>query len=71
MYVNATDFRNEFSKYLELAETNNIYIVRHGRVVARLSGSYEEKRKMLDSITGIVDYKGDPEEIFKMRLDEL
>ena len=71
MYVNATDFRNEFSKYLELAKYEDIFIVRHGEFVARLSGSIKEKRRMLDEISGIVDFKGDPEEIFRQRLDEL
>jgi len=71
MYVNATEFRNEFSRYLELAQSEDIIIVRHGEFVARVSGSGREKHRMLNEITGSVDFKGDTEDIFKRRLDEL
>jgi len=71
MYVNATDFRNEFSKYLELAQVQDIHIMRHGEFVATLSGSTKEKHRLLDKISGSVNYGGDREDIFRMRLDEL
>jgi prevent-host-death family protein len=71
MLVNATDFRNDFSKYLEIAQTVDIIIVRHGTYIARVSGTKAEKYKMLEKIVGSVKYEGDPEEIFRRRLDEL
>ncbi|MCL1979138.1 MAG: hypothetical protein FWG60_03155 [Methanomassiliicoccaceae archaeon] len=71
MYVNATDLRNEFSKYLELAQTQDIYVIRHGEFVAVLSGTAKEKRRLLEKISGSANYDGDREDIFRMRLDEL
>jgi len=71
MYVNATEFRNEFSRYLELAQSEDIIIVRHGEFVARVSGSGKEKRRMLNEISGSVEFEGDTEDVFKRRLDEL
>ena len=71
MHVNAEEFRNEFEKYIELAQFEDILIVEQGKFVARVSGSVMEKRRMLDEITGSVAFDGDPEEIFKGRLDEL
>ncbi|MCL1811649.1 MAG: type II toxin-antitoxin system Phd/YefM family antitoxin [Methanomassiliicoccaceae archaeon] len=70
MYINATEFRNEFSKYLELAQTEDIIIVRHGEFVARVSGSEREKHRMLREITGSVDFEGNVEDVFKRRMDE-
>ena len=71
MYVNATEFRSEFSKYLELAKSEDIIIVKHGEFVARVSGSGKEKRRILDEISGSVAFEGDREDIFRRRLDEL
>ncbi|MCL2148461.1 MAG: type II toxin-antitoxin system Phd/YefM family antitoxin [Methanomassiliicoccaceae archaeon] len=71
MYVNATDFRNEFSRYLELSKHEDIYILRHGELVATLSGSKRDKRRILEEITGAARYDGDREDVFRMRLDEL
>lgn len=71
MYVNATDFRNDFSNYIELAQTQDIFIIRHGVLIATVSGSENGKRKILEKIVGSVKYDGDREDIFRKRLDEL
>jgi len=71
MYINATEFRNDFSRYLELAQSEDIIIVKHGEFIARVSGSGREKRRILDEISGSVKFEGDTEDIFKKRLDEL
>lgn len=71
MHINVTEFRNDISMYLELARTQDIIITRHGEFIARVSGTKKEKYRMLDEISGIVDYKGNPEDIFEKRLDEL
>jgi prevent-host-death family protein len=71
MYVNATEFRNDFSKYLELAQSEDIIIVKHGEFIARVSGSKTEKHRILQEISGSVDYDGDIEDIFKRRLKEI
>ncbi|MDR1405047.1 MAG: type II toxin-antitoxin system Phd/YefM family antitoxin [Candidatus Methanoplasma sp.] len=71
MFVTATEFKNNFGKYLELAKTDTIYITRHGRPEFRLSGSVEERKRVLDSIDGILKYDGDTEELLKERLNEI
>ena len=40
MSITATELKSNLGKYLMLAETEDIYITRNGKVVAKLSNPY-------------------------------
>ena len=43
MSITATELKSNLGKYLMLAETEDIYITRNGKVVAKLSNPYQER----------------------------
>jgi antitoxin (DNA-binding transcriptional repressor) of toxin-antitoxin stability system len=68
MYVTSTDFRQNIGKYLELCEGEDVYIMKHGNVYAKLSGitvgKTESAKRICGSLnldTGYVTEKGSEE----------
>ena len=43
MSITATELKVNLGKYLSLAETEDIYITRNGKVVAKLSNPYQDR----------------------------
>ena len=43
MFITATELKTNLGKYLILAETEDIYITRNGKVVAKLSNPYQDR----------------------------
>ena len=43
MSITATELKINLGKYLMLAETEDIYITRNGKVVAKLSNPYQDQ----------------------------
>ena len=43
MSITATELKINLGKYLMLAETEDIYITRNGKVVAKLSNPYQDR----------------------------
>lgn len=43
MSITATELKTNLGKYLMLAETEDIYITRNGKVVAKLSNPYQDR----------------------------
>lgn len=54
MFITATDLKVNLGKYLMLAETEDIYITRNGKVVAKLSNPYQDKVEVAKSLFGIL-----------------
>ncbi|MDR0522836.1 MAG: type II toxin-antitoxin system Phd/YefM family antitoxin [Candidatus Methanoplasma sp.] len=69
--MTSTDFKNNFGKYLDLSKQREVHITRHGKPEFRISGTVEERRRVIDSLDGIVKYDGDVDELLKKRLDDL
>lgn len=55
MYVTSTDFRQNIGKYLELCGDEEIYIMKHGEVFARLTGAVRSRKDTLGKISGMLD----------------
>ncbi|MBR5341425.1 MAG: type II toxin-antitoxin system prevent-host-death family antitoxin [Erysipelotrichaceae bacterium] len=56
--ANATEMKNMFGKYLDLAMKNGeVHIVKHGEIVARLVASNGKKSYLADNLSGIGDPK--------------
>lgn len=54
MTVSATEFKTNFGKYLAMAARQDIYIMKNGKSVARLTRPVVDKVAVLDSLVGIV-----------------
>lgn len=54
MIITATEFKTNFGKYIEMAVSQDIYITKNGKTVARLTSPTVNKLSVLDSIVGIV-----------------
>ena len=54
MSITATELKVNLGKYLMLAETEDIYITRNGKVVAKLSNPYQDKVEVAKSLFGIL-----------------
>lgn len=52
MSITATELKVNLSKYLLLAATEDIYITRNGKTIARLTSPYQNKLELVDSLYG-------------------
>lgn len=56
MSITATEFKHNLGKYLILAETEDIYITRNGKVAAKLSNPFQDRVDMAKSLFGIQNH---------------
>lgn len=54
MIVTATEFKTNLGKYLELAVSQDIFITKNGKNIARLTSPSVNRLAVLDNIVGIV-----------------
>ena len=54
MSITATELKTNLRKYLPLAEKEDIYITRNGRVVAKLTSPYQNRMDTARSLSGIL-----------------
>lgn len=54
MSITATELKSNLGKYLMLAETEDIYITRNGKVVAKLSNPYQDRVDVAKSLFGVL-----------------
>ena len=71
MSITATELKENRSKYLKLAETEDIYITKNGKVVAKLSNPNTDKVKIAESLIGILPQDITLEDAQKERLSKL
>ncbi|SER01349.1 Antitoxin component of toxin-antitoxin stability system, DNA-binding transcriptional repressor [Lachnospiraceae bacterium NE2001] len=50
MSITATELKMNLSKYLELSETEDIYITQYGKVVAKLTNPFQNKIDIANSL---------------------
>lgn len=67
--VNATEFQNNFGKYLQIVQNGGeVVILKSGREVARLISDKSSASFLTDSLTGILKQEYDEDEITKERI---
>ena len=71
MSITATELKMNLSKYLMLAEKEDIYITRNGKVVAKLTNPYEDRVDMAKSLFGVLPADITLEESKKERLNKI
>ena len=54
MFITATEVKTNLGKSLMLAETEDIYITRNGKVVAKLSNPYQDRVDVAKSLFGVL-----------------
>ena len=62
MIVTATEFKTNLGKYLELAVSQDIFITKNGKNIARLTSPSVNKLAVLDNLVGIVPQDDGPDE---------
>lgn len=71
MSITATELKMNLGKYLLLAEKEDIYITRNGKVVAKLTNPYQDRVETAKSLFGIIPADITLEEAQKERLDKI
>lgn len=54
MSITATELKMNLGKYLLLAATQDIYITRNGKTIAKLVSPYQDKVNTVDALFGSV-----------------
>ncbi len=71
MSVTATEFKMNLGKYLMLAETEDVFITKNGKVVAKLTNPNADRIAMAKSLFGIIPADITQEEAREERLDNI
>ena len=59
MVITATEFKTNIGKYLTLVASEDIFITRNGKQIARLSNSKQDKVDTMKSLFGIIPNGGE------------
>ena len=70
MSITATELKNNLGKYLLLAETEDIFITKNGKVVAKLVNPYQNRVDTAKSLFGILPKDANIEESRAERLNK-
>ena len=54
MTITATELKNNLGKYLLLSATEDIYITKNGKVIAKLTNPHQDKIETAKSLFGIL-----------------
>ena len=68
MSVTATELKNNLGKYLILSATEDIFITKNGKVIAKLTNPYQDRVQNAKSLFGILPNDVNMEDAKKERL---
>lgn len=71
MSITAAELKENLSKYLLLAATEDIYITQEGKVIAKLSNPHQDRVDIAKSLFGVLPADLTLEEAREERLDRL
>lgn len=71
MSITATEFKTNFSKYLTLSATEDIYITKNGKIIAKLTNPFQERVDIAKSLFGIIPSDITLEEAREERLEKI
>ena len=71
MSITATELKQNLSKYLLMAEQEDVYITRNGKVVAKLTNPYQDRVDMAKSLFGILPKDMTVDEARRERLERI
>ena len=71
MSITATELKSNLSKYLLLAASEDIYITRNGKTIAKLTNPYQDRLDIAESLFGSVPSTMSLEEAREERLNTI
>lgn len=71
MSITETELKLNLGKYLLLAATEDIFITRNGKVVAKLTNPYQDRVEMAKSLFGVLSADITLEEAQEERHDQI
>ena len=71
MSITATELKSNLGKYLMLAATEDIFVTKNGKVVAKISTPYQDRVDIAKSLFGILPADVTLEEAREERLDRI
>lgn len=71
MSITATELKSNLSKYLLMAASEDIYITRNGKVIAKLTNHYQDRLDIAESLFGSVPNTMTLEEAREERLNTI
>ncbi len=71
MSITATELKVNLSKYLLLAQTEDVFITRNGKVIAKLTNPYQDRVDVAKSLFGVLSSDITLEEAREERLDNI
>ena len=71
MSITATELKNNLGKYLLLAATEEVYITRNGKTIAKLPSPYQNTLNTVESLFGSVPATMTREQAREERLGKL
>ena len=71
MSVTATELKMNLGKYLILAETEDIYITKNGKIIAKLTNPNQDRVDIATSLFGILTNDINVEGTHKGRLEHI
>ena len=71
MSITATELKSNLGKYLMLAATEDIFVTKNGKVVAKMSNPYQDRVNIAKSLFGILPADVTLEEAREERLDRI
>ena len=71
MSITATELKVNLSRYLLMAEREDIYITRNGKVIAKLSNPFQDRVEAVRSLLGALPSGITPEQAREERLSRL
>ena len=54
MSITATELKQNLSKYLLLSATEDVFITRNGKIIAKLTNPFQERVEIAKSLFGIL-----------------
>ncbi|MCM1227572.1 MAG: type II toxin-antitoxin system prevent-host-death family antitoxin [Clostridium sp.] len=71
MSITATEFKMNLGKYLLLSQTEDIYITKNGKVVAKLTNPNQDRVDIAKSLFGVIPADVTVQEAREERLNEI
>lgn len=71
MSITATEFKMNLGKYLLLSQTEDIYITKNGKVVAKLTNPNQDRVDIAKSLFGVIPADVTVEEAREERLSKI
>ena len=71
MFITETELKMNLGKYLLMAETEDIYITKNGKTIAKLTNPNQDRVDIAKSLFGIIPADFTLDEVWEERLNQI